>query len=69
MAMRWISSYCAHSKYILKVDDDVFVDIYRVKDYLKHLDNLKNELKKTIMCNHFKEVKVQRSKSLFYIYS
>ncbi len=33
MALKWISIYCSNTKYILKVDDDIVVNIYIIKSF------------------------------------
>lgn len=37
-AMRWIKEYCSHAKYVLKVDDDVFVNIFPLIKHFQDLD-------------------------------
>lgn len=34
MGLKWISHYCRQAKYILKTDDDMFVDMFQMVDYL-----------------------------------
>ena len=34
MAVKWISKYCTHANYIVKVDDDVFVDTFKLTKHL-----------------------------------
>ena len=34
MAYRWVSERCPEAKYILKTDDDTFVDVYHLNIYL-----------------------------------
>ncbi|XP_043466990.1 beta-1,3-galactosyltransferase 5 [Leptopilina heterotoma] len=36
MALKWATYHCPSAKYILKLDDDVFVHITAVLDFLKH---------------------------------
>ncbi|MEG7521718.1 MAG: hypothetical protein M3H12_01255, partial [Chromatiales bacterium] len=35
LALKWIATYCAKAKYILKVEDDTFVDIFWLRDIVK----------------------------------
>lgn len=62
-AMKWISTYCNRTEYILKADDDVFVNIYAVKEYLTQIDLVEDKPTRTIMCYFFHQVKVSRDKS------
>lgn len=66
-AMKWISTYCNRTAYILKADDDVFVNIYAVKKYLTQIDLVERKPKRTIMCYFFRQVKVSRDKSQCFI--
>lgn len=66
MAMKWINQYCSHAKYILKIDDDIIVDIFRIKKYLQ--DNFAESPAKSIMCNFNDKVTVNRNpKSKWYV--
>lgn len=50
MALKWTTDYCSNAKYILKIDDDMLVNMFFL---LRHLSRLEtsNELKdKTIVC-------------------
>ena len=48
-AMRWIKEHCKHSKYVLKVDDDVFVNIFPLIKHFQDLDTAGFN-KNLIMC-------------------
>ena len=37
MGLRWVSEHCRNVKFILKSDDDVFVDVFSVLRHLRHL--------------------------------
>ena len=37
-ALRWISRYCAHARYVLKTDDDIFVNAFNLLRHLRRLD-------------------------------
>ena len=44
MWLRWTAEYCPKAKYLLKMDDDIFVNIFKMVDWLKMLEK-KNSLK------------------------
>ncbi len=35
MWLRWAADYCPNAKYLLKLDDDIFVNIFKMMDYLR----------------------------------
>lgn len=37
-ALRWISRYCRHARYVLKTDDDIFVNAFNLLRHLRRLD-------------------------------
>jgi len=37
-ALRWISRYCSHARYVLKTDDDIFVNTYNLLRHLRRID-------------------------------
>ena len=39
-ALRWIARYCAHARYVLKTDDDIFVNAFNLLRHLRRLDRL-----------------------------
>ncbi|XP_052801703.1 lactosylceramide 1,3-N-acetyl-beta-D-glucosaminyltransferase-like isoform X2 [Mya arenaria] len=49
LGYRWVSERCRNAKYILKVDDDIVVDMYRL--FTKVLPKYTNKTKQ-ILCNH-----------------
>ena len=68
MALKWSSEYCSNVKYILKVDDDIIVNIFLFWWHLKKLDEHKMLAKKTILCNVWTKMKVIRDeKSKWYL--
>lgn len=68
MGMRWISNYCSHAKYILKADDDIFVNIFNVIEHFKSITKYEGEQKNMIQCLVWSRMKVVRDpKSKWYI--
>lgn len=59
-ALKWISEHCSHAEYVLKTDDDIFVNMYAI---LNHLRNLRAEgyTRRLIMCYVFWKMHVDRS--------
>lgn len=49
MGYKWISERCRNAKFILKVDDDIVVDMFRL--FTQHLPKYRTK-KKQIFCNH-----------------
>lgn len=37
-ALQWIADHCAGARYVLKVDDDVFVDFFNLELHLRDFD-------------------------------
>lgn len=62
MAMKWISEYCNHTQYILKVDDDIVSNIFIVLRHLKSLQKSKINQEKSVMCLVWDGMVVQREK-------
>ena len=46
--VEWLTTHCARTKFILKTDDDVFVDPFNLKSYLHQLDKTPE---RAIMCS------------------
>lgn len=63
-ALKWLSIYCDKKpKYILKVDDDVIINMFLLRQHLKRLDSLGDKAPKhSIMCYIYKRMKVVRNK-------
>ncbi|XP_012937649.1 beta-1,3-galactosyltransferase 1 [Aplysia californica] len=48
MGYRWISEHCANSRFVLKIDDDVLINMYKLLySFLNHM----NGKRKSIFCN------------------
>lgn len=42
MGLKWVSQYCSNVKYVLKVDDDVVVNVPILVSYLKNIKQIDN---------------------------
>ena len=47
MALQWIVKYCNNARFVIKADDDVMVNIFRLRDFL---DKRVAGMKRTIFC-------------------
>ena len=58
-ALKWVSTFCGHTKYALKTDDDVFVNMFIV---LKHLRDLyvSNFTRQLMICYLYERMPVYR---------
>ena len=61
-ALKWISLHCSHAKYVLKTDDDIFVNMFTL---LRHLQSVEKagggEASGFIMCLVWSRMKVMRT--------
>jgi len=69
MGMKWAATYCENAKFMLKIDDDISFNVYRVMNYL---DNLllesSNNLRKTMICKiHRKAGVIRNPRNKFYV--
>ena len=62
MAMKWITQYCKHAKFILKADDDMIVNIFILLKHIYSLDK-HTKPKNTIMCLVYPKMPVIRDKN------
>jgi hypothetical protein len=62
MALKWISTYCAQTKYVLKVDDDIVVNTFTLINHLKFLDKHNPDRKNTILCLLWQAMGVMRDR-------
>lgn len=59
MGLKWIFTFCAQAKHIVKVDDDVFINIFRLVDLLDIIT--KNDKQKMIYCSVYKHSQPNRT--------
>ncbi|ELU11599.1 hypothetical protein CAPTEDRAFT_181503 [Capitella teleta] len=59
-ALKWISLHCRHARFILKSDDDIFVNMFTLLRHLKSLDQHGIENRGLLMCLVWTHMKVMR---------
>lgn len=69
MAFKWSAKYCPQTNFLLKVDDDVLVNSYYLKTYLKSMINGKEPLKNTFLCLKHANAAVKRNTTNKYYLS
>lgn len=61
-ALKWISVFCNRAKYVLKTDDDIFVNMFTLIKYLKRLDRQQNgTVSHLLTCHVWNNMPVLRS--------
>lgn len=43
MGLKWITTFCSNSKYIIKMDDDIVVNMYMIESILMSLNNIRHQ--------------------------
>ena len=63
MGLKWVTQFCSQSKFVLKVDDDTFVNTMRLIHFLEnHVDEAGTvTLRDTIYCRPFHGIVPQRN--------
>ena len=70
MGLRWMAEHCSPKRvrYVMKTDDDIFVNIFNVLSHLSRVDVEEPTLNRTVMCLLWTRMKVVRnSNSKWYI--
>ncbi|GAB6028313.1 hypothetical protein CHUAL_002486 [Chamberlinius hualienensis] len=68
MGLKWVSHYCRCAKYVFKTDDDIFVDIFQMVNYLKSRYGLASPPRNLMMCFIYRKAYVKRSRrSKWYV--
>ena len=68
MGLKWATLHCQHARFVLKSDDDIFVNIFHVINHLKSLEKHDNRTKELLLCLVWSRMKVIRdSKSKWYL--
>ena len=60
-ALKWVSNYCSHAKFVLKTDDDIFVNMFTLLRHMKSLYTLKANSDSLLMCLVWYRMKVMRT--------
>lgn len=63
MALYWANNYCRTARYIIKVDDDVIVNIYKLVNFLVELEGNNLNMVGFLYCNLIRGAYPERSKS------
>ncbi|KAK6993726.1 beta-1 3-galactosyltransferase 1 [Biomphalaria glabrata] len=68
-ALKWVGTYCANSKFVLKSDDDILIDIVSlIDDLFKNILPKRKNGTRLILCNLWTRMKVIRDpKSKWFI--
>ena len=68
MGLKWISNNCKHARFILKTDDDIFVNIFNLVSHLRSISAHKATVKRLLLCLVWYRMKVIRDpKSKWYL--
>ena len=66
--LKWVSTFCGHATYVLKTDDDIFVNIFALLKYIHSTVEPSYGKTNLILCNQWIHMKVMRDKrSKWYI--
>ncbi|XP_041350479.1 beta-1,3-galactosyltransferase 1-like [Gigantopelta aegis] len=66
--LKWVSTFCRHTAYVLKTDDDIFVNVFVLMKYIQSTVELSYGRTNLILCNQWIHMKVMRDKrSKWYI--
>lgn len=61
--LKWVTFYCPQAKYIVKVDDDIFVNPFHLANHLKSLYVREIASKRSILCLSWDGMPVMRNKT------
>ena len=67
MALKWISTYCSQTKYVLKVDDDIVTNTFTLINHLKFLDKHNPNRHSTILCLLWQSMGVMRDRWVWHL--
>ncbi len=61
MWLRWLTTNCPQAAYILKVDDDIFVNIFNMISHMRAMYTRHVNVKNTVLCLKWESMPVQRN--------
>ncbi|ESO93936.1 hypothetical protein LOTGIDRAFT_74929, partial [Lottia gigantea] len=67
LAIQWINTHCMQTRYVIKADDDIFINVFKI---IEDLFPVLSQRKQTVMCHFHKagqSVIVRNPKSQWYI--
>lgn len=65
--IKWVSKYCSNAKYVLKVNDDIIVNLFILLKYLNNL-TINNNNNNNVLCYVHKNEQIDRRlESKFYV--
>ena len=71
MGLHWVTNYCDKTRFVLKTDDDVMVNIYKLIHFLQEIDSRHSNNSKFLFCNIEGEgtgvLPIRNERSKFYI--
>ena len=69
MGLKWVSSYCHHAKFLLKSDDDIFINMFRLIRHLQQILKLRRKgVHELLLCLVWYRMKVIRDpRSKWYL--
>ena len=59
-ALKWITNFCRRAQFVLKVDDDIFVNLFKLLHHLNMMKVEANETKNIIVCMMNENMPVMR---------
>ena len=59
-ALRWIDAHCRHAIFVLKTDDDIFINMFTLIRYLKKLTRNSARPRGVLMCLVWESMPVLR---------
>lgn len=68
VGLKWVSTYCSNTTFVLKTDDDVLVNIHKLVQYIRTSEEPLNGSKGFLACYLYPHAGIQRDKkSKWYI--
>jgi len=69
MGLKWISSFCQHAEFLLKSDDDIFINIFSLVTHLRRISLQRGgPVRKLLLCLVWYRMKVMRDpRSKWYL--